>query len=53
MQLFLKIFIGFCVVWILWYVTGGPLRDTKNPFIAPDDASGLHEFNTQTKDLKY
>lgn len=34
MSLFLKIFVGFWVVWILWYVTGGPLRDDKSrPFV--------------------
>lgn len=33
MGLFLKIFAGFWIIWILWYVTGGPLRDTKDPYV--------------------
>ncbi len=34
MELFLKIFVGFWAIWLLWYVTGGPLRDDKTkPYI--------------------
>lgn len=30
----LKIFFGFWALWILWYLTGGPLRDNSSkPFI--------------------
>lgn len=34
MGILLKIFIGFWALWILWYLTGGPLRDDKaKPYI--------------------
>lgn len=34
MATLLKIFVGFWIIWIFWYVTGGPLRDDKNkPFV--------------------
>jgi hypothetical protein len=25
----IKVFAGFWIIWILWYLTGGPLRDDK------------------------
>lgn len=35
----LKIFAGFWVIWIIWYITGGPLRDDKTkPFVRFNDA---------------
>jgi hypothetical protein len=34
MKTFMTLFVGFWVVWIIWYVTGGPLRDDKTkPYV--------------------
>ena len=42
MSLFLKIFAGFWVLFILWYITGGPLRDdTTKPYVKFNEAGGL------------
>jgi hypothetical protein len=50
MGLFAKIFIGFWVIWIIWYVTGGPLRDDKSkPFIGPTGSGQLEKFGTSTR----
>jgi hypothetical protein len=46
MNVFLKIFFWFWIVWILWYLTGGPLRDTSKPFIGPDKTGALIETDT-------
>ena len=44
MGLFLKIFAGFWIVWIIWYITGGPLRDDKaKPFIGPNSKGVLEK----------
>lgn len=44
MSLFLKIFIGFWVIWIIWYITGGPLRDDKTkPYVQYNPATGQVE----------
>lgn len=49
MSLFLKIFVGFWLVWIIWYITGGPLRDDKTkPFIGPDKTGRLETFGTSS-----
>ena len=49
MGILVKIFIGFWVVWLLWYLTGGPLRDDKSkPFIGPDANGSLQKFGTST-----
>jgi hypothetical protein len=49
MGLFIKIFVGFWLVWILWYLTGGPLRDDKSkPFIGPDETGRLQLYGTST-----
>ena len=47
---FLKIFIGFWVLWIIWYLTGGPYRDDKTrPFIRPNPDTGeLETVGTST-----
>jgi hypothetical protein len=30
----IKVFVGFWVIWLLWYLTGGPLRDDKSrPYV--------------------
>ncbi len=50
MALFLKIFAGFWVVWLLWYLTGGPLRDDKSkPFVGPNGNGELQLYGTSTK----
>lgn len=42
MEMFLKIFAGFWIVWILWYITGGPLRDDKTtPFMRFNEAESI------------
>jgi hypothetical protein len=44
-----KLFIGFWVVWIIWYLSGGPLRDDKTkPFIGPINNGELQKFGTST-----
>lgn len=44
-----KVFVGFWLIWILWYLTGGPLRDDKNrPYIGPNDEGELQTFGTTT-----
>lgn len=47
---FLKVFVGFWLLWILWYITGGPMRDDKaKPFIRPNPETGaLEEVGTTT-----
>ncbi len=50
MGLFLKIFIGFWIIWIIWYVTGGPLRDDKTkPYVGPNpETLQLEEFGPES-----
>jgi hypothetical protein len=49
MGLFFKIFAGFWAIWILWYLTGGPLRDDKaKPFIGPTGSGELIKYGTTT-----
>ncbi len=49
METFFKVFFGFWLIWILWYVTGGPLRDDKNkPFVRPAQGGGLETFGPET-----
>jgi len=49
MATFLKIFFGFWLLWVLWYVTGGPYRDDKTkPFIGVTKNGGLQTFGTST-----
>ncbi len=49
MGVILKIFFGFWVIWILWYLTGGPLRDDKTrPFIGPNESGQLETFGTSS-----
>lgn len=50
METFLKIFFGFWAIWILWYVTGGPLRDDRTkPYIAPNGKGSLETFGTSSR----
>jgi len=49
METFLKIFIGFWIVWIIWYITGGPLRDDKTkPYIGINSSGTLETFGTSS-----
>jgi hypothetical protein len=41
MGLFLKVFIGFWIIWILWYVTGGPLRDESSKPVIHNDFQSI------------
>lgn len=50
METFLKIFAGFWIVWIIWYITGGPLRDDRTkPYVGPNSSGQLEAFGTSTK----
>lgn len=50
MSVIFKIFLGLCLFWLFWYLTGGPLRDDKSrPFIGPDETGALQTFGTSTK----
>jgi hypothetical protein len=45
----LKIFVGFWVIWIIWYITGGPLRDDKTkPFIRVNESGQLENVGTSS-----
>lgn len=49
MEALIKIFIVFWAVWIIWYVTGGPLRDDKSrPYIGLTEYGTLETFSTTT-----
>lgn len=49
MGLFLKIFIGFWLIWILWYITGGPLRDdVTKPYVRFNENGQLENVGTST-----
>lgn len=50
MEFFLKVFFGFWLIWIIWYVTGGPLRDDRSrPYIGPNPETGIIEtFGTSS-----
>ncbi len=49
MSLLLKIFVGFWALWIIWYITGGPLRDDKTkPFVGPNQRGQLEMFGTSS-----
>ncbi len=41
MSVFLKLFVGFWIIWIIWYITGGPLRDDRTkPYVQYNATSG-------------
>lgn len=53
MGFLLKVFIGFWIVWIFWYITGGPLRDNRNkPFVGVDGTGTLRYYGTSTAPKK-
>jgi hypothetical protein len=44
-----KIIVIFWSIWIIWYLTGGPLRDDKNKkYIGPAPSGELEYFGTTT-----
>jgi hypothetical protein len=44
-----KIFIGFWLIWILWYITGGPLRDDKSkPYVGFNATGQLKTYGTSS-----
>jgi hypothetical protein len=48
MATFLKIFLGFWAIWIIWYVTGGPLRDDKTkPFVRINESGSLEPASAE------
>jgi hypothetical protein len=49
MATLLKIFFGFWAIWILWYLTGGPLRDDKTkPFVKVNESGQIETVGTST-----
>jgi hypothetical protein len=49
MGFFLKAFGIFWAIWILWYITGGPLRDDKsNPYVGFTASGTIQSFSTTT-----
>lgn len=49
MWVIFKVFVGFWLLWILWYITGGPLRDDKTkPYIGPGKGGQLEMYGTST-----
>jgi hypothetical protein len=47
------IFKGFAIfwgIWLLWYITGGPLRDNKTkPFVGFSESGEIQHVGTSTK----
>jgi hypothetical protein len=53
MSTLIKIFAIFWAIWILWYVTGGPLRDdATKKYVGVGQDGSLHTFGTTTKKLR-
>ena len=49
MGILVKILAIFWAVWIIWYLTGGPLRDDKTkPYIGFDKSGTLVPMGTST-----
>lgn len=49
MRTLLAIFVGFWVIWILWYITGGPLRDDRTkPYVRLNDTGQIVPAGTTT-----
>lgn len=48
MSIFWKIFIGFCIIWLIWYWTGGPQRATNmKPYVKYDyETTRIERSNT-------
>ncbi len=50
MGLLVKIFVIFWTVWIIWYLTGGPLRDDKTkPYVGFTEEGKIIPMGTTTK----
>lgn len=47
MSTFWKIFIGFWIIWLIWYWSGGPQRTTNvKPYVRYDhDTMKIHKSN--------
>lgn len=42
METFVKVFAAFWILWLIWYITGGPLRTTnKYPLVKHTDNNGF------------
>lgn len=51
MSIIWKILIGFMIIWLIWYWTGGPQRSTNiKPFLRYDYDSNT--INTSNQDLE-
>lgn len=49
MEILLKIFVGFWIIWIIWYITGGPLRDDKTkPYVKFNESGALETVGTSS-----
>lgn len=49
MSTLLKIFFGFWAIWIIWYITGGPLRDDKTkPYVQFNESGQLENVGTSS-----
>lgn len=49
-MLFLKIIAGVAALWVIWYVTGGPLRSTGDkPFVSFDNGQLLYVAATSSE----
>lgn len=49
MEFLIKAFAIFWAIWIIWYITGGPLRDDKTkPFIGLTKSGTLEPMGTSS-----
>lgn len=49
METFLKLFFGFWAIWLLWYITGGPLRDDgTKPYVRINESGQIEAVGTTT-----
>lgn len=50
MGVLIKIFALFWAIWIIWYLTGGPLRDDKTkPYIGFSESGAIESIGKDTK----
>jgi hypothetical protein len=50
MKIFGIIFVSFWVLWLMWYITGGPLRNTsKYPLVKPSENGGYIYATSSTQ----
>lgn len=49
MATFIKVFSIFWAVWIIWYITGGPLRDDKTkPYVGFTESGTIEPMGTSS-----